>query len=36
MAEQWAKQAIREGGIPFDITLNEPSHETVEAMLEEE
>lgn len=32
----FVRQAIREGRIPFEITLGQPNHETVEAMLEAE
>ena len=32
----FVRQAIREGGIPFDITLNQPNKETIAAMLESE
>lgn len=32
----FVRQALREGGIPFDITVNTPSKETVAAMLEAE
>lgn len=30
------RQSVREGCIPFDITLNTPNAETIEAMLETE
>ncbi len=30
------RQSVREGGIPFDITINTPNAETVAAMLEAE
>ena len=30
------RQAVREGSIPFDVTLNTPNSETVVAMLEAE
>ena len=29
-------QSVREGGIPFDITLDQPNKETIAAMLEAE
>ena len=32
----FVRQAIREGRIPFEITLGNPNRETVEAMLEAE
>lgn len=32
----FVRQSIREGGIPFAITLNQPNQETVTAMLEAE
>ena len=32
----FVRQAIREGGIPFDITINQPNKETIAAMLESE
>lgn len=32
----FVRQAIREGGIPFEITLNQPNKETIAAMLEAE
>ena len=32
----FVRQAIREGGIPFDISLRQPNRETVTAMLEAE
>lgn len=32
----FVRQSIREGGIPFDITLNKPNKETIAAMLEAE
>lgn len=32
----FVRQAIREGRIPFDITLNQPNSETIAAMLEAE
>ena len=32
----FVRQALREGRIPFDISLNQPSKETVAAMLESE
>lgn len=28
------RQAVREGGIPFDITINTPNAETIAAMIE--
>lgn len=28
------RQAVREGGIPFDITINTPNAETVSALLD--
>lgn len=30
------RQALREGGIPFDINLNQPNKDTIAAMLEAE
>ncbi|OON99743.1 MAG: damage-inducible protein J [Epulopiscium sp. Nele67-Bin004] len=30
------KQALREGKIPFEISLNAPNHETILAMMEAE
>ena len=30
------RQALREGGIPFDINLNQPSRDTIAALLEAE
>jgi len=30
------RQALREGGIPFDINLNQPNKETMAAMIEAE
>ena len=30
----FVRQSLREGRIPFDISLNHPSKETIEAMLE--
>ena len=30
------RQALREGRIPFEITLNQPNEETINAMLEAE
>ena len=32
----FVRQSIREGGIPFEITLNQPSKDTIAAMLEAE
>ena len=32
----FVRQSIREGRIPFDISLNQPNRETVAAMLEAE
>ena len=32
----FVRQALREGKIPFDISLNQPNSETVAAMLEAE
>ena len=32
----FVRQAVREGRIPFEISLNQPSRETVAAMLEAE
>ena len=32
----FVRQSLREGRIPFDITLNQPNRETVAAMLEAE
>ena len=32
----FVRQALREGRIPFDISLNQPNSETVAAMLEAE
>ena len=32
----FVRQALREGGIPFDINLNQPNKETIAAMLEAE
>lgn len=32
----FVRQALREGRIPFDITLNQPNKETLAAMLEAE
>ena len=32
----FVRQALREGRIPFDISLNQPNAETVAAMLEAE
>ena len=32
----FVRQSLREGGIPFEITLNHPNKETVAAMLEAE
>ena len=30
------RQALREGGIPFDINLNQPNKDTIAAMIEAE
>ena len=30
------RQSLREGKIPFDISLNQPNKETIEAMIEAE
>ena len=32
----FVRQALREGRIPFDISLNQPNKETLAAMLEAE
>lgn len=32
----FVRQALREGRIPFDISLNQPNRETIAAMLEAE
>lgn len=32
----FVRQSIREGRIPFDISLNQPNNETMSAMLEAE
>lgn len=32
----FVRQAIREGGLPFDVTLNQPNKDTIAAMLEAE
>ena len=32
----FVRQSLREGGIPFDISLNQPNRETVAARLEAE
>ena len=32
----FVRQALREGRIPFDITLNQPNKETIAAMQEAE
>lgn len=32
----FVRQSLREGRIPFEITLNEPNKETIAAMLEAE
>ncbi|MBP1920052.1 type II toxin-antitoxin system RelB/DinJ family antitoxin [Youngiibacter multivorans] len=32
----FVRQAIREGGIPFQISINQPNKETIPAMLESE
>ena len=33
---RFVRQSIREGRIPFDISLNQPNRETIAAMLEAE
>lgn len=30
------RQSLRKGGLPFDVTLNQPNKETIAAMLEAE
>lgn len=32
----FVRQSLREGRIPFDISLNQPNKETIDAMLEAE
>lgn len=32
----FVRQSIREGGLPFNITLNHPNNDTIAAMLEAE
>ena len=32
----FVRQAIREGGIPFEISIHQPNKETIAAMLEAE
>lgn len=32
----FVRQSLREGGLPFDVTLNQPNKETIAAMLEAE
>lgn len=32
----FVRQSLREGRIPFDISLNQPNNETIAAMLEAE
>ena len=32
----FVRQSLREGKIPFDISLNQPNKETIEAMIEAE
>ena len=32
----FVRKSIRDGGIPFEITLNQPSKDTIAAMLEAE
>lgn len=32
----FVRQSLREGGIPFDVSLHQPNKETVAAMLEAE
>ena len=32
----FVRQSIREGGIPFEISINQPSKETIAAILEAE
>ena len=35
-SELGMRQSIREGGIPFEISINQPNKETIAAMLEAE
>lgn len=32
----FVRQSLREGGLPFDVTLNQPNKNTIAAMLEAE
>ena len=32
----FVRQSIREGGLPFDVTLKQPNRDTIAAMLEAE
>lgn len=32
----FVRQSLREGGLPFDVTLNQPNKDTIAAMLEAE
>lgn len=32
----FVRQSLREGGLPFDVTLGQPNKETIAAMLEAE
>ena len=32
----FVRQSLREGKIPFEISLNQPNHETIAAMMEAE
>lgn len=32
----FVRQSLREGGIPFEVSLNQPNKETIAAMLEAE
>lgn len=32
----FVRQSLREGGLPFDVSLNQPNKETIAAMLEAE
>ena len=32
----FVRQSLREGGIPFDVSLNKPNKETIAALLEAE
>ena len=32
----FVRQSLRDGGIPFEISLNQPNKETIAAMLEAE